>query len=643
MALLVSSTMAWADANGSCGDNLTWTYNSSTGALTITGTGAMTDYDYWGGNYAPWYEYRESITSVTIADGVTTIGKYAFRDCNNSNLTSVTIPSSVTDVYQEAFNGCSNLVTVTFKGTTIGEKGIYAFHFCSSSLVILVPTTGAISTYKSGYWDQYKITTYSCGTNLTWSYDSPTKTLTVTGTGAMTEWGNLNEVPWNYFDHVITTVSLPEGLTNIGAYAFCQFTTASLTTNIPSSVESIGTMAFYGSPISSIIIPEGVTSIGELAFTGCSKLNSINIPKSVTSIGVAAFAAPGLTSITVNDENTVYKDGDANAIIETSSNTLIAGCKNSTIPNTVKSIGNYAFYMAFYMAQGLPSIVIPDGVTSIGEFAFGGCTALTEMTIPSSVTSIGERAFYYCTDLATVTFEGASLNTYGVDAFTDCEALTAINVPGGSIDEYAAGWSGYVSKLKGTWTSNQISEGDFAGYWATYYNGVCNVAVDNNTQIYYISAVNGTSATLTENTDDKVITAGQAVVLKSTASPITLTYSANASGCAYTANKLAGVDAATSCEANSNYTLANVSGLGFYKFSGTTLAANKAYLPGSAVDTANSRGLTFSFGDDNTTGISGVAGEAAESDAVYYDLQGRRVDQPTKGLYIRNGKKIVVK
>ena len=167
---------------------------------------------------------------------------------------------------------------------------------------------------------------------------------------------------------------------------------------IPNSVTSIGSYAFYGcSGLTSLTIPNSVTSIGESAFRGCSGLTSLTIPNSVTSIGNGAFYnCSGLTSITVDSKNTIYDSrNNCNAIIRKSDNTLLFGCKNTIIPNSVTSIGNGAFYKC----SGLTSMTIPNSVTSIGESAFYGCSGLTSLTIPNSVTSIGYRAFSGCMEL----------------------------------------------------------------------------------------------------------------------------------------------------------------------------------------------------------------------------------------------------
>ena len=161
---------------------------------------------------------------------------------------------------------------------------------------------------------------------------------------------------------------------------------------------------YYKNFIESVIIPDSVTSIGDRAFYGCSGLTSITIPDSVTSIGENAFCdCSGLTSIVVESGNTVYDSrNDCNAIIETASNTLIQGCKNTVIPEGVTRIGN----SAFNGCSGLTSVVISEGVTRIGNSAFLECSGLVSITIPASVTNIENSAFYRCVRLTTVNYRG---------------------------------------------------------------------------------------------------------------------------------------------------------------------------------------------------------------------------------------------
>ena len=169
-----------------------------------------------------------------------------------------------------------------------------------------------------------------------------------------------------------------------------------------------------------------VTSIGFDAFYGCTGLTSITISNSVTSIALGAFfGCAGLTSIIVEDGNKVYDSrSNCNAIIETSTNTLIQGCKTTIIPNSVTSIE----HCAFSDCTGLTSITIPNSVTSIGQAAFSGCTGLTSITIPNSVTSIEYCAFSSCTGLTSITIPN-SVTSIGKSAFRDCTGLTSITIP----------------------------------------------------------------------------------------------------------------------------------------------------------------------------------------------------------------------
>ena len=237
---------------------------------------------------------------------------------------------------------------------------------------------------------------------------------------------------YNYLDKTAKTVEVTyKGSSN---YDYSNEYTGSVT--IPSSVTysgatysvtSIGDYAFLDcSSLTSVTIPNSVTSIGSSAFSGCSGLTSITIPNSVTSIGDFAFYdCDGLTSIVVEEGNPKYDSRDnCNAIVETSTNTLILGCKNSTIPNSVTSIGN----SAFYHCKLLTSITIPNSVTSIDNYAFLSCSGLTLVPIPNSVTKIGSSAFGYCSSLNEVTIPN-SVTSIGSSAFEDCTGLTSITIP----------------------------------------------------------------------------------------------------------------------------------------------------------------------------------------------------------------------
>ena len=199
---------------------------------------------------------------------------------------------------------------------------------------------------------------------------------------------------------------------------------------IPNSVTSIGDGAFRGCRgLTELTLPNSVTSIGDCAFYGCSGLTELILPNSVTSIGNYAFSdCSGLEKITVDRGNKRYDSwGNCNSIIETGTNTLIVGCKNSVIPNSVRSIGD----CAFYGCSGLTKLTLPNSVRSIGDGAFSGCSGLTELTLPNSVMSIGDCAFYGCSGLTELILPN-SVRSIGDIAFTYCSGLEKITVESGN-------------------------------------------------------------------------------------------------------------------------------------------------------------------------------------------------------------------
>ena len=306
-----------------------------------------------------------TITYNRTTYNVTSIGSQAFWKC--SSLSSITIPNSVTSIGNSAFSGCSSLTSITIPNSVM-SIGNDAFYNCSSLTSITIPNS-----------------------------------VTSIGNSAFSDCSSL------------TSITIPENVTSIGNYTFSDCSSLTSIT-VPENVTSIGNYAFSDcSSLTSITIPENVTSIGSYAFSGCTSLTSITIPESVTSIGNSAFrGCTSLTSMVVESGNTIYDSREnCNAIIETATNTLIAGCKNTTIPNNVTSIGNNAFSDC----SSLTSITIPESVTSIGNWAFSYCSSITSITIPESVTSIGNFAFFNCSSLTSISIPN-NLTSIGRAAFT---------------------------------------------------------------------------------------------------------------------------------------------------------------------------------------------------------------------------------
>lgn len=216
---------------------------------------------------------------------------------------------------------------------------------------------------------------------------------------------------------------------------------------IPNTVTSIGKMAFYNcAALTGITFPCSVKTIGSAAFEGCERLSSISIPSSVTSIAPTAFSwCEALDRIVVEAGNSVYDSrGNCNAIIETKTNKMIAGCPNTIIPNGVTSL-EYAFMgctrltsivipnsvttigsHAFTCCAALEAIQIPNSVKKIDEDAFHSCSSLTRVEIPNSVTVIGKKAFLFCRSLSVVTLS-SSLVSIGDNAFMNCSSLKEIH------------------------------------------------------------------------------------------------------------------------------------------------------------------------------------------------------------------------
>lgn len=199
------------------------------------------------------------------------------------------------------------------------------------------------------------------------------------------------------------------------------------------SVESIGNEAFGGcKELTSVSIPTSVTSIGAAAFYECFELSSFTIHQYVTNVGIAVLqGCSGINSIVVESGNTKYDSrNNCNAIIETETNSLIAGCKNTIIPNSVTTIQRGAFDSC----TGLTSLELPNSINSIETYAFWGCTGLTNIVLPNSVEKLGDYVFQECASLVSVTIPN-SLTKIGNYVFAGCTALT--NVTSEIVEPYS--------------------------------------------------------------------------------------------------------------------------------------------------------------------------------------------------------------
>ncbi|MCD8383335.1 MAG: leucine-rich repeat domain-containing protein, partial [Clostridiales bacterium] len=318
------------------------------------------------------------LTSITIPDGVTSIGSYAFYGC--TGLTSITIPESVTLIDEWAFYNCTNLADVYYEGSKLTWTAISIRSF---------------NTYLTSATIHYGRDAESgtCGDGLIWVLRVSDGKLTISGTGDMTDWSSYSSVPWYSYRTSIASVTIENGVTSIGKWAFYNYSSLTSVT-ISDGVTSIGRSAFEGcTSLTSITIPGSVTSIDEYAFSDCTSLTSVTIADGVTSIGFCAFYnCTSLTSI--------------------------------TIPDSVTSIDVWAFWNC----TSLTSATIGSGVISIGAGAFRSCTSLASVTIPDSVTSIGSSAFYDCTSLTDVYYAGSEADWAAISIGDNNEALTSATI-----------------------------------------------------------------------------------------------------------------------------------------------------------------------------------------------------------------------
>ena len=472
------SARAQADS-GRCGDNLTWSFDETSGRLTVEGSGPMDDYWYISDEFAPWKAYREKITSVSLPDGLTGIGDYAFQNC--SVLTAVTIPDSVTEIGSYAFCGCRSLASVHL-GSGVECIGMSAFQSCGALTGIRLPDSlKQIELYAFSESGLTGVTIPGSVSIIGWDAFSLCENL---ASATISE--GVTALGFHMFANctALTSVTLPESLTYIDNDAFRGCTalkaltipagveciefetflgcTALTDVSIPDSVTCIDESAFQDcASLTGIAIPAGVTEIGSSAFSGCTALAEIAIPDSVTEIGAGAFHNTAYSNQEGNwTGDLLYLDGwliearegvteaailpDTRGIIKS----LFFECKSLTsvsIPACVTVIER----SMFDGCDALTDVVMSDSVTAIEPFAFYGCTGLTSLRLSEGLTDIGERAFEDCILLSNVTFPAslkhiaynafcntgltnaalpAGLERLGSGAFAKCRQMTSISV-----------------------------------------------------------------------------------------------------------------------------------------------------------------------------------------------------------------------
>ena len=561
---------------------ITWSL-SDDGTLTISGT----DMPNYGYNDCPWNSQRNRIKKIVIENGVTNIVNFAF--CNCKNLTLIIIPSSVLEIGQSAFSSCSSLSSITIPNS-VKSIGSQAFSYCSG----------------------------------------------------------------------LTSITLPNSVMSIGELTFSECSNLKSVT-IDNSEICIGTSAFSEcSNLISVNMGNSTTSIESLAFYKCISLISVDIPNSVTCIGNSAFEeCKALTSVSIG--------------------------------NSVTSIGKYAFAWC----SNLTSITIPRLVTSIDQFAFYGCSNLSSLTISNSVMSIGQSAFEYCSGLTSIISKANTPPVCANYCFNEINKSIPVYVPANSVETYkkADGWKEFVNIQAiptyvladgELYTNNYQLNGRDISYTRNFSNTNWQALYipfslnyndwKNDFEVAYINGVRQLDKDDNGTIDETIM---DVIKIKSGSTTPNMPYLIKAKT---TGEKTFSVNNATLYAAEEN-SLDCSTTIAKYTFTGTyssipssTMIANGYYAMGGGdliqsdgsndlkpyrwymkVESRNpsynvsnaAKTITINVvGDEEEETTTGVKELRITNDELpVYDINGRMVSNKTlkPGLYIKNGKKFVVK
>ena len=403
-------------AEGTCGSELTW--KLSGGVLTISGTGNMTNWTSYSS--APWDSYKESITSVMIDSGVTSVGNYAFYNC--SALETVSLPEGLTSIGSNTFRGCSNLATVKLP-ESLQTIGSYAFRDCTSLGEVRIPAAVTSVSSSEPFEGCTSLTKVTFGSGMTKVPGNICREMKALTTVAYEDAGSITDIGSYAFYNctALKTAPIPETVTNVENYAFYNCSALEMV-SLPEGLTSIGSNTFRGcSNLATVKLPESLQTIGSYAFRDCTSLDEVRIPSGVTSVsGSAPF--DGCTSLTKVTFGKGITKVPGNICREMKALTMV----EYEEADEITSIGSYAFYNC----SALTKVTIPDTVTTVESYAFNKCSALETVSLPEGLTSIGNYAFRDCSSLATVTLP-ESLQTIGSYAFRDCTSLGEVRIPSG--------------------------------------------------------------------------------------------------------------------------------------------------------------------------------------------------------------------
>lgn len=445
LALCIGASAA--GTSGKCGPSAYWSFDSSTGTLTISGSGAMNDYEY--GNDYPWMDYRDSIQTIVIGDQITQIGRYAFTgtacstikfgknvrsigeraflECRNLN-GDLTLPDSVQIVGNNAFSECTGLTGTLTLGSSLQTIGAGAFYDCSFSGNLVIPDSvtsiGRYAFYSRPYLRPETQGTLTLGRNL--------RTI---GEFAFLE------------SRYTGSLTIPDSVVEIGERAFYQCENLNGTLTLGRSLRTIGKEAFYWCAFTgSLTIPEGVAEIADGAFSSLHQFNrdgmfngTLTLPSTLKTIGAEAFAYTDFSGELLIPDGVTSIGANAFAKCDGFGGTL-------SLPDSVKTVGEWAFYLckgftglklsasltkieerSFAHMYGLKTeVVIPEGVTEIGESAFQ-CSHMPSVRFPSTLKKIGKEAFYFSLNCKIAFPDG--LEVIEDEAFALCNVKSAVILP----------------------------------------------------------------------------------------------------------------------------------------------------------------------------------------------------------------------
>ena len=409
-------------------------------------------------------DYNGSATDLAIPsviDGypVTSISYAAFRNC--TKLQSVEIPRGITSIGNAAFHNCTKLQSVEIP-RGVKSIGDYAFYGCTALEEINIPQ-GVTSIADYAFYGCTELEAISIPLGVTNIGDYAFYDCTALGAISIPQ-GVTNIGDYAFYDcTALEEISIPQGVTSIGNYTFYGCTVLT-EIDIMQGVTVIGDYAFHDCTVlEEISIPQGVTSIGEYAFNNCTSLTSVTVPDSVTSCGEYAFSGcNSLTAVHISDIaawcGIAFEDSYSNPL-NYAENLYLSGelVTDIVIPNGVTSIGNYAFIGCV----SLTSVTVPNSVTSIGNYAFIDCSSLTSVTVPDSVTSIGFFAFYSDASLANITILNPDCVIYDA-AFTIPDTATIYGYENSTAQEYAEKYGRSFMALDGENSGDNITGGDIS-------------------------------------------------------------------------------------------------------------------------------------------------------------------------------------